>query len=108
MKELENHKENKIEIVAEQEQRKEIKLIGQQRKVRGLILWEYNTKTLELREAQFKSENVSISSLQVSPELVQRHSRVVVNENCIYIQALNRENAGKKVIKWVQQYLMKP
>lgn len=42
MKELtKEFQESEVEIVAEKQQQKEIRLIGRQRKIRGLTLWEY-------------------------------------------------------------------
>jgi hypothetical protein len=92
MKELiQDFKETKVEITTEQEQKKEIKLIGQQRKIPGLILWEFNYKTKELQPAQFKKEDVVIKSLQPTPEALTKRSNVIVKENCYYFQALNRK-----------------
>lgn len=98
MKELiQDHKETKVEIVSEQQQKKEIKLIGQQRKVPGLTLWEYNEKTNELKPAQYKKEDVVLNSLAPTPEALTKINKVIVNENCIYFQALNLRNARKKL-----------
>jgi hypothetical protein len=94
---IQDFNETKVEITAEKEQRKEIKLIGQQRKIPGLILWEFNTKTNELQPAQYKKEDVEIKSLDPTPEALTKRNKVVVNEHCIYFQALNRKNAIKKL-----------
>lgn len=99
MKELEDFKANQIgvEIKAEAEQKKEIKLVGQQRKVPGLTLWEYNENTKELKKAKFQKVNVMIHGLGMSPESIKNTHKVVVNENCIYFQALNENNAKRKL-----------
>jgi len=99
MKELfkDSFESNKVEIVEEQQQKKEIKLIGQQRKVPGLILWEYNKTTKLIQVAKFRKINIFISSLAMSPESITETHKVVVNENCIYIQSLNLKNAIKKL-----------
>jgi len=99
MKELEEFKEKPIEIVAEQQQKKEIKHIGQQRKVRGHILWEFNERTRILKRAEFKKTTVYITGTGMSPESVTETHKVVVNESCIYFQAMNEKNARKKLIK---------
>lgn len=98
MKELfkDSFESNRVEIVEEQQQKKEIKLISQQRKIRGLILWECNQKTGLIERAKFKKTNVFISSLSQSVESITDTYKVVVNENCVYIQALNFDNATKK------------
>jgi len=97
MKELfkDSFDSNKVEIVEEKQQKKEIKLIGQQRKVPGLILWEFNEKTKVINRAKFKLTNVFISSLSMSTESITHTHKVIVNENCVYIQALNLKNAIK-------------
>jgi hypothetical protein len=91
--------QDKIEIQAEQQQKKEIKLIGQQRKIKGLTLWEYNAKTKELIPAVFKKVDVSLTSLSAKAEALNINHKVVVNENCLYLQALNKKVALKKVKK---------
>ena len=98
MKELEDIKADRIEIVAEQQQKKEIKLIDSQRKIRGLILWEFNYKTRELIPAKFQPLSVMISGGSARIETTEV-SKVMVNENCIYLQALNRKNAIKQLNK---------
>lgn len=97
MKELlrESFKENEIEIREEKQQRKEIKLIGQQRKVPGLTLWEYSEKTGLIEKAKFKKDTLAITSLSMSPESITNTHKVVVNEFCVYVQALNLKNAIK-------------
>jgi hypothetical protein len=100
MKEItKDFQESKVEITAEKEQRKEIKLIGQQRRIPGLTLWEFNLKRLSLAKAQFKKEDVEIKSLALTPEALTKRSKVIVNEHCIYFQALNHTNAVKWLFK---------
>jgi hypothetical protein len=100
MKELtQEFQENEVEIVEEKQIKKEIKLIGRQRKIRGLILWEYNTKSGDLKPAQFKKQDFQITSLTPSPQELKISNKVEVNEGCIYFQALNRSNANKKLLK---------
>lgn len=90
---------DKIEINVEQQQKKEIKLIGNQRKINGLTLWEFNHKTKELQKAKYSKVDIELRSLSTRAEdLVNRH-KVVVNENCLYFQALNEKNAIKKINK---------
>lgn len=97
MKELlkDEFQDSQVEIVEEKQQRKEIKLIGQQRKVPGLTLWEFNRKTKELNKAQFKKQDILINTLKVSASASTKSNRVIVNEGCFYFQCLNRKNAMK-------------
>ena len=88
---------SQVEIVEEQQQRKEVKLIGQQRKIKGLTLWEYNQKSKELIPAKFQKVSVSISALGDSPLDINDVFKVNIKEGCIYFQALNKKNALKKL-----------
>jgi hypothetical protein len=97
MNELVNQKENKVEIVAEEQQRKEIKFIGKQIRRRGLTLWELNLKEKTLEPATFKKENVAVKSLKPTEASSVKHLKVDAKEDCIYFQALNRKNAIAKV-----------
>lgn len=102
MKELEQPIQDKqletIELVAEQEKKKQLTLIGSQRQIPGLTLWEYNHVTHILDKAQFKKEErFELTSLD--PEKVNKlihRKKVDIKENCVYTQALNRKNAIKK------------
>lgn len=88
----------KSEVKAEQDQKKEIKLLSTIRKVPGLTLFEYNQRTGEVSKAKFKTdETLVLKSLSTNPEQLQKSSKVIVNESCIYFQALNEKTARKKV-----------
>ena len=94
------------ELVAEQ--RKEFTLIGSQRRIPGLILFEYDLTTGELRRASVKKE----LTLQIDGR-VGSNNRVDTSELCLYIQALNQENVMRKVKqllrrKSVIEKLLKP
>lgn len=98
MKELlKGFKDSEVEITVEKQQQKEIKLIGRQRKIRGLKLWEYNERTNELKEAVYKKQDVQITSLTPSSSALHLSNKVQVNEGCIYFQALNLKNAKRKL-----------
>src|SRR5690606_37054358 len=100
MKELlESHLDTKVEIVAEQKQKKEIKLIDSQRKIPGLTLWEYSQSTGRLQQTTFKKQDFILKSLSLKPEDLQISNKVDMKESCIYFQALNRTNAEKKLRK---------
>jgi hypothetical protein len=99
IKDFEILKEDKIEIQAEQQQRKEIKLIGSQRKIGGLTLWEFNFKDKTLSPAEYSKVNYELKSLSsVDQDMIVKH-RVITKEHCQYFQALNRKNALKKIKK---------
>ena len=97
MKELENIQKDTIKIHAESEKKKEIKFLGSQRKIKGLKLWEFNLDTKELKEAEYKKERMVLPGLKALPNKKAIRRQVEIKENGIYIQALNRENALRKL-----------
>lgn len=100
MKEVtKDFQENEVEIVAEQQQKKEIKLIGQQRKIPGHTLFEYNEVTKELIPAKFRPASVMISYSSMEGSQTTTTHTVIINEHCLYVQALNKKNAFKKLTK---------
>lgn len=99
MKELESLKSDEIGIHAEQQQKKEIKLIDKQRKIRGLTLWEFNSTEKTLCPAEYKKVNYELKSLSSQDQELVINHKVIVKESCIYFQALNRKNAEKKIRK---------
>lgn len=102
MRELINEfKETEVEIVAEKQQRKEIKLLGSQRKIPGLTLWEYNPTSKELNLAQFKKEDLRLKTLSTAPAALSNHHKVEVKSDCIYFQALNKTSAQRKIQKLI-------
>ena len=77
------------ELVAEQ--RREFGRIGAQRRLPGLTLYEYDLTTGEIREADVETE----APLRLDGP-VGRSGRVDAKELCLYVQALNIENARRK------------
>lgn len=96
---LKPFEDSEVEIVAEKQQQKVIKLIDRQRRIRGHTLWEYNTETKELNQAKFKKQDFQITSLAVRPDALAISNKVQVNDKCLYFQALNRKNAKKRLVK---------
>jgi hypothetical protein len=99
MKEIQDFNQDKIEVQIEQQQKKEIKLIGKQRKIPGLTLWEYNTKTFDLDKAKYSKVDLHLKSLSNKPQELESRHKVIANEGCLYFQALNLKNAERKVKK---------
>ena len=77
------------ELVAEQ--RKEFVRIGSQRRIPGLTLYEYDLTTGEIREASVETE----ATLRMNGP-IGRSGRVDAKQLCLYVQALNIENARRK------------
>lgn len=83
-----------IEIRADAEQH--YKFVGSIKLIKGLKLWQLNVKTLELSEVEItKKAAIRFDKKEVSAKKAQ------FNPDCIYVQALNRANAEKKIIKLV-------
>lgn len=59
------------------------------------ILFEHDTKKNELRLAVFESESKDISWSKAVAKDFTRKSKVIKKPFCIYISALNRDNAVK-------------
>ena len=84
------------EIVAEQ--RKEISRIGSVRRLPGLKLYEYDLTTGEIREADVQTD----ATLKLD-DPVGRTGKVDAKELCLYVQALNRENAARKFREMIRR-----
>lgn len=93
----ENLEGEKIEFHAEQQDKKETILRRSERKIKGLIMFEYNEVTKELKPAEFVKQHLTIKYWPPRPEDLITNSRINVKENCVYVQALNEGNALKKV-----------
>lgn len=91
-----------------EEQRKEYRFIGTQRRIPGLILFEYDLTTGQLQRASMKKE------VQLNMDgTVGAKRRVDSKEMCLYVQAINEHNALRKVKqllrrKTVRKQLLKP
>lgn len=89
------HLKEESEIVAEQ--KKEIKLLGSQRKVAGHTMFEYNLLTKEIKPALYDEVKIQVNGSQAHQNTTRY--KLVINEQCFYVQALNQKNALKKLIK---------
>ena len=84
--------------VIQAEIKKNIKFIGGFKKIKGLKLFEFNAKNFTLEEAKYKESAVKIGEGEVI------HHKVIYKEDCVYIQALNKKNAYKKIAKSYHQF----
>lgn len=100
MKELETHSGiGDLEIVNEVKKQveKQLKFIGQHRPHSGHKCFEINTKTGEINLAEFKEEAISFEDAKNG--IISGKKKIVMKEDCIYITALNKKNAIKKLFK---------
>lgn len=73
----------------------EFHLLGHQKKIAGLTLFSFNTRTGEIKVAPVKRE-VFIDLKTHQPI---KKEKIVVEPNCLYRQALNKANFIKKLKK---------
>ena len=78
-----------------QEQRKEYKFIGSQKRQKGHILFSINSKTMEIKEAVI----VEKSSFNALSKQMEKKREVKIEPDCYYGQALNKKNFIRKLIK---------
>lgn len=97
MKETEFKIEEKQEVVAMQQQESKTVLINRLKPESGHRLFEYDTKDNTIRYAEFRKEAVDFVSAQKGMAGVKKS--VIMKESCIYISALNKKNADKKLSK---------
>lgn len=102
MKELDPISQDKnldsIELYQQEEEKREIKLIKTERKIRGHILWEFNERTRKLNRAKFRVQKIlEITSFNINE--IKFRDKIDIKENCYYFQALNYTNALKRLKK---------
>lgn len=94
MKELEISIKDKLELKAETPVKSERKFLGSVVPKRGHSCFEINLKTGEVCLAEFESSD---AIFPLDGEVVRTSKVVVRRENCVYVTALNKKNAEKKV-----------
>ncbi len=111
MKELETHlntginSTHKTEVTVKKKQEVEYVLVGEIKPKNGQKVFEINQETGVIKPAEYKVDTVVYHlSMTKAP------TKLVVNADCIYIPAMNAENAKKKYLKDNTQssYFAKP
>jgi hypothetical protein len=95
MKELEQHSKVSTEAKQVAPIRKQSELLGKMRFHRGHKCYEINTVTDEVAEHVFKGDDIRYNL--ILGKVVTR--KIDMKKDCIYITALNKENAMKKYKK---------
>ncbi len=97
------------ETVIEQNIPKGIVFIGSQQKIKGLTMWEFDptdVNNLKLEPAKFTEvktqlldkSKASPMSGTIDTKFIIIH-KIIFKEGCYYVQALNKKNAYKKILK---------
>lgn len=95
----------RTEIQQKKKQQKEHKLIGSIRHHPGLTLFSVNIKTEEVKPAEFVKESLITWNQAVMQSKGKGNitRKIVVEKDCIYIEALNKGNALKKYRKLLEE-----
>ena len=80
-----------IEVV--EKEKHELKYFGSLRKVPGHRLFSFNRKTFEIKEVKFEKQ------FQWENGKFVEVSKVTIEPNCFYEQALNKKNFVKRLIR---------
>lgn len=83
----------------------EYKYIGSIKYRPGSTLWQFNTETGELKPAKV---TVKEQLVWTSKGDCTKKSRSVIYEGkCVYVQALNRKNVEKKILRFINKVIRK-
>lgn len=98
MKELESPQSLRpeTELTIKVKQQKEFKLLGTTKSYLGHICFEVNTVTKEIKHAQYSKSDIRWDE---ATNIREKSKRVIINPDCIYRTALNKENLIKKLRK---------
>lgn len=114
MKELETHlklnNQERTELNVKKKQEIEYVLQGTIKAQKGHFIWELNKKTGEIKKAEFKRNTVVFAPNKPVFAAELPAEELIVKADCIYIPALNAENAKRKYQKNKEQsaYYAKP
>lgn len=86
--------ETEMEIL--QKQKHEQVFIGSTRRIPGLTMFSFNTETKEIKVAPIKRD--VIYDYRTRTALYKQS--IVIEKNCIYLQALNKKNFIKKLKRY--------
>lgn len=93
----------KMEVQVQQRKQVEYQLLGSLKPKNGHTIWEVNTETGAIFPAEYKKE-AAVFGAKIPPK------KLIVNPDCVYIPALNEENAKRKYLQNKNQsyYYTKP
>lgn len=99
MKELQQHLKHheRIEIANQQQKEQQKLLIGKIVPKAGQRIWQINIETLEVSEPRYNNHALKYE-LALNRDFA-RVADIIMMEGCVYIPAINKENAFKKFKK---------
>lgn len=86
--------DNDLRIEQVIKKKNEFHLIGSQRRIPGHTLYAFNTVTKEIKIAQIERKVF----FGFNGNMIYKNE-ITVEKDCIYLQALNKKNARKRLIK---------
>lgn len=95
---IEPKSKDEVKQVAQVEQEKQLRHIGQIRPHKGHKLFEVDQRTGVVREAEYEKTDINYSQ---DINKAKRSKKVIVREGCFYLTALNLKNACRKYLKMV-------
>lgn len=90
------------QLVSPVQQKKEKKYVGSVRLHKGLIVFEVNVQTMEICHASVREVPVAGKNGVIS----NRHI-IITKPGCVYVQAINKANALRKVTKHIAKHFKK-
>lgn len=97
MNELKQHSTDQIQNVRQVEVEKKLAYMGSHKMHKGQKMWEFNRATGEIRIAEMEEMPINVLEKTQSGLPAGPKKKLIVNENCTYVPALNIENAVKKL-----------
>lgn len=85
---------DKMSVVSQKEQEKKQEILGSIKPHRGHTLFKYNKLTKVLSKAKFEELD---AKFDISFKEIKQPRKIIVEENYLYVSALNEKNARKKL-----------
>jgi hypothetical protein len=96
MIDLKRQDKDNVNETRKKEVEKKLSFVNRILPKRGHKIWKYNTKTNELTECEFTEDSKEIKWEQaLSKDYKQKNKKVIIEDNCIYFNSLNKKNAVK-------------
>lgn len=81
------------------------KYIGSIKYRPSLTLWQFNTETGELKPAKVTVKEQLVWTSKGN--CTKKTRSVIYEDKCVYVQALNRKNAEKKILRFINNVIRK-
>lgn len=87
-----------IEVAVPEEQKTQVKYLGSIIPKRGHRIWEVNTTDNSVLLAEFVTQNVDLGKVMDGSQ-PRVSKKILVKQDCVYVSALNKQNALKRHLK---------